>query len=71
MLTDDKGSFIAGQQVTVETGAPALAMRCGGKIKPRMALLQLPCMSADQLTCNVQTTKVISMLTLNDADAGT
>ena len=45
-------------QVTVETGAPAL-LHCGGKIKPRMALLQLPCMPAGQLTCDLQPNKVI------------
>ncbi len=45
-------------QVTVETGAPTLAMHCGGKIKPRMALLQLSCMPAEQITCDVPCIKV-------------
>ncbi len=50
-------------QVIVETGAPTLALHCGGKIKPRMALLQLPCMPAEQVICDMSTTKVTTCCT--------
>ena len=55
-------------QVTVETGAPSLAMRRSGKVKPRMTLLQLPCTPANQIICDNGVHKVTGLC--SDAHPG-